>query len=105
MKTGLVRRANLGEDGSQHKKCFWKKISRCRSGSFFLVPRLRPGTHIFRALPGNHSAFWPIMEAEPPGHAFPGGAWEREVWHDFGSLVPIKHVHSFPQRGRQDAPP
>ncbi len=37
-----------------------------------LVPRLRLGTHIFRALPGNYLAFRPIMEAEPPGHAFPG---------------------------------
>src|SRR5208337_2158222 len=45
----------------------------------FLVPRLRLGTHIFRALPGIYLEFWPIMEAEPPGHAFPGGAWEREV--------------------------
>jgi hypothetical protein len=27
------------------------------------------------------------MEAEPPGHAFPGGAWEREVWRDF-FLIP-----------------
>ncbi len=54
-----------------------------------LVPRLRLrlGTHIFRALPGNYLAFWPIMEAEPPGHAFPGGAWEREVWHDFFSIL------------------
>ena len=24
-----------------------------------------------------------IIEAKPPGHAFPGGAWEREVWHDW----------------------
>ncbi len=54
---------------------------------FFLVPRLRLGTHIFRALPGNYMAFWPIMEAEPPGHAFPGGAREREVWHDFFSIL------------------
>ena len=22
------------------------------------------------------------MEAEPPGYAFPGGAWERDAWHD-----------------------
>jgi hypothetical protein len=43
------------------------------------VPRLRLGTRIVRALPGNYLAFWSIMEAEPPGHAFPGGAWEREV--------------------------
>ena len=46
---------------------------------FFLVPRLRLGTHIFRALPGNYLDFRSIMEAEPPGYAFPGGAWEREV--------------------------
>jgi hypothetical protein len=31
------------------------------------------------------------MEAEPPGHAFPGGAWEREVWHE-------KPVCSLPAR-------
>ncbi len=96
METGLVRRGNLGENGFHDRNCLWKEISVCRSASFFLVPRLRLGTHFFRALPGNYLAFWPIMEAEPPGHTFPGGAWEREVWHDFGSLVPIKHVHSFP---------
>jgi hypothetical protein len=49
--------------------------------------RLRLGTHIFRALPGNCLAFRPIMEAEPPRHAFPGGAWEREVWHHFFSIL------------------
>ncbi len=40
----------------------------------FLVPRLRLGTHIFRALSGNYVEYWSIMEAEPPGYAFPGGA-------------------------------
>jgi len=34
-------------------------------GYFLLVPRLRLGTDIFRALPGNYVAFRPIMEAEP----------------------------------------
>src|SRR5208283_2774275 len=53
----------------------------------FLVPRLRLGTHIFRAMPGNYLVFLPIGEAEPPGHAFPGGAWEREVRHHFFSIL------------------
>jgi len=66
----------------------WLRSLRTKTISpFSLVPRLRLGTHIFRALPGNYLAFWPIMEAEPPGHAFPGGAWEREVWHDSFSIL------------------
>ena len=55
--------------------------------SFFLVPRLCLGIHSYRALPGNYLEFWPIMEAEPPGQAFPGRAWEREVWHDSFSIL------------------
>jgi hypothetical protein len=45
----------------------------------FLVPRLCLGIHIYRALPGNCLDFRPIMEAEPPGHPFLGGASERDV--------------------------
>jgi hypothetical protein len=32
-----------------------------------LVPRLRLGTHTFRALPGKISHFTQVREAEPPG--------------------------------------
>ena len=29
--------------------------------------------------PTPHIEFGSMMEAEPPGYAFPGGAWERDV--------------------------
>ncbi len=47
------------------QSCHWQRNE--TMPCFFLVPRLRLGTHTFRALPGNYLAFWPIMEAEPPG--------------------------------------
>jgi hypothetical protein len=36
------------------------------------------------------------MEAEPPGHAFPGRAWEREVWRDSFSTLSFETVSGGP---------
>jgi hypothetical protein len=36
------------------------------------------------------------MEAEPPGHAFPGRAWGREVWTDFFQIPSFETVSRCP---------
>ncbi len=37
------------------------------------------------------------MEAEPPGHAFPGGAWEREVKHskNLAESILVHRIRNF----------
>jgi hypothetical protein len=43
-----------------------------------LVPRLCLGTYAFQGSALKIDSFGHDREAEPPGHAFPGRAWERE---------------------------
>jgi hypothetical protein len=43
-----------------------------------LVPKLRLGTSVSRALLANHLYFSMIVQAEPRSQAFPGRAQERE---------------------------
>ena len=65
-------RAGLKEDFSK-RLAFAEP---CAAGIGLFVPRLRLGTRAFRALHGQGIGVSMTIEADPPGNAFPGRAWE-----------------------------